>query len=95
MTRTCYIDFLGRATASLGGLGAACLCLAWCSAQPVAAAGDGQAAIALQKVETWAPFAKAAPVTRRDADGGVRIEANGTPTCAGGWQFCFSGIRGG
>ncbi len=51
--------------------------------------------IELTKVETWAPHPSAAPVTKKAKGGSVVIEANGTRTCVGGWQFAFKGIRGG
>ena len=37
----------------------------------------------------------AAPKTAKQTDGTVRIEGNGTGTCAGGWQFVYSGVTGG
>ena len=51
--------------------------------------------IVLEKVEPWAPSAEAAPKTSGAEPGEMLIEANGTPTCAGGWQFQFANIRGG
>ncbi len=53
-----------------------------------------KAAITLEKVEPWAPRAEAAPKTSRTEKGDVVIEANGTLTCAGGWQFHFANVRG-
>lgn len=50
---------------------------------------------ALETVEPWTPHAEAAPKTSKGPNGNVVIEANGTPTCSGGWQFVFTGVRGG
>lgn len=68
-----------------------------CPAAPAAekSVAVEKAAIALEKVETWAPCAAAEPKTSRAENGAVVIEANGTPTCAGGWQFLFANVRGG
>ncbi|MBM4019278.1 MAG: carbon-nitrogen hydrolase family protein [Planctomycetes bacterium] len=65
------------------------------SASAPGAPADAQAPLSLVKAETWAPYPEAAPKTAKDDRGNVVIEANGTTTCAGGWQFSFTGIRGG
>jgi len=58
------------------------------------AAGTGSpAGLALARRETWTPDAHATPVTRQTAENEVRIEGNGTETCCGGWQFCYTGVR--
>src|SRR5215470_16755219 len=44
--------------------------------------------------EPWAPHPKAAPVTEQ-RPAGFALEANGTRTCSGGWQWRFDGIEGG
>lgn len=48
-----------------------------------------------EKSEAWSPHRIAAPKASRQADGTVTIEGNGTGTCAGGWQFLYSGVTGG
>jgi predicted amidohydrolase len=55
----------------------------------------GAARVVLDRCETWTPDAHATPVTRQTADGQVVIAGNGTATCCGGWQFVYSGVRGG
>ncbi|MBN1675777.1 MAG: carbon-nitrogen hydrolase family protein [Kiritimatiellae bacterium] len=47
--------------------------------------------LALAAAEPWAPHARAAVVTAR-RDGAFAADANGTRTCAGGWQWRFEGI---
>jgi predicted amidohydrolase len=42
-------------------------------------------------MEPWAPHPKAAPLTGR-RDGAFAIDANGTRTCTGGWQWRFDQI---
>ena len=49
----------------------------------------------LERVEMWAPHAKTAPACSKTEEGPVIIAGNGTHTCCGGWQFVFSGVRGG
>lgn len=51
--------------------------------------------LVLEKVEPWAPSAEAAAKTSRTEQGEMLIEANGTLTCSGGWQFHFANVRGG
>lgn len=51
--------------------------------------------IHLEKSEAWSPHEIASPKTRALASGGVLIEGNGTGACAGGWQFAYSGVKGG
>ncbi len=46
-----------------------------------------------ERTEPWAPHPKAAPQTAREESGEVIIRGNGTPTCCGGWQFVFGGVR--
>lgn len=46
-----------------------------------------------QKCESWTPDPVAAPRTIQPAEDRVAIEANGTKTCCGGWQFAYSGVR--
>ena len=53
------------------------------------------AGLALDRCETWTPDAHATPVTSRAADGDVLAAGNGTPLCCGGWQFVYTGVRGG
>src|SRR3990170_514206 len=78
-------------------LGAASACGAHgstCSSMiPILSAAE-RIGIMLEQVEPWAPHAEAAPKTSRTEKGDVVIEANGTPTCAGGWQFHFANVRG-
>ncbi len=71
------------------------LTLAAMTATLCAALPAGAADIHLEKVETWSPHQLATPKTSKQADGKVRIGGNGTGTCAGGWQFVFSGVKGG
>ncbi len=52
-------------------------------------------AVSLSKVETWVPHPAAAPVTAKTRRGRFLVKANTTPTCLGGWQFSFTGIRAG
>lgn len=58
---------------------------------PAATSGAASSGVALQRVEPWAPHAKAAPKTARRSDA-FAIEANGTRTCAGGWHWLYHGI---
>ena len=51
--------------------------------------------LVLTRCETWTPDAHATPVTGQTAENEVQIAANGTPTCCGGWQFCYTGVRAG
>ncbi len=44
----------------------------------------------LLSIESWAPHAKAAPLTERSGDT-LAIAANGTRTCVGGWQMNYAG----
>ncbi|MCX8038801.1 MAG: carbon-nitrogen hydrolase family protein, partial [Candidatus Sumerlaeia bacterium] len=46
-----------------------------------------------ERTEPWAPHPKAEPKTSREESGEVVIRGNGTPTCCGGWQFVFGGVR--
>lgn len=57
-----------------------------------AAMAQGAASLHLDKTEPWTPTKIAAPVARRGAES-FTIEANGTPTCCGGWQFVYSGVE--
>ena len=66
-------------------------CFAPQAAEPAETERTG---ITLEKVEPWLPGAEAVPKTSRTEKGEVVIEANGTPTCAGGWQFYFVNVRG-
>jgi predicted amidohydrolase len=61
----------------------------------VTRAGDarGKSGLALTSCETWTPDPHATPVTCQRGDGEVQIAGNGTQTCCGGWQFCYSGVR--
>jgi len=62
------------------------------------AAGGGSAAetrLVLEKSEAWMPRAEAAPIVSAREDGQVAIKGNGTRLCCGGWQYVFSGVRGG
>src|SRR5688500_18631759 len=76
-------EFLITAAASAGGA----LVPSLLSADDVPAA----AALAPQVVEPWAPHSSAAPRTER-RDGRFAIDANGTRTCTGGWQWRYDGI---
>ena len=57
-------------------------------------AGAAEPPVRLERSETWAPLAVAAPVSGRTSDDSVSIEGNGTRTCCGGWQFLYTGIAG-
>jgi predicted amidohydrolase len=48
-------------------------------------------ALAAAAIEPWAPHPKAAPRTVRHPDA-FAIDANGTRTCTGGWQWRYDGI---
>ncbi len=58
-------------------------------------AGKTPGGVLLQQSQTWTPDPQAAPNTGRDPDDRLTIGGNGTPTCCGGWQFYYTGIRGG
>ena len=62
-----------------------------------AAAGqpDTVADLVLEKAESWAPRAEAAPVVSKSKGNNVAISGNGTRLCSGGWQYVYSGVRGG
>lgn len=62
------------------------------AAEPAEAEKGG---VKLEQVEPWSPRDEAAPKTSRTTANDVVIEANGTLTCAGGWQFHFTNVRGG
>ncbi len=67
-------------------------------ALPVVGVGEGvdSAALpALEKAEPWSPHPEATPVTSKSGNAEVVIKGNGTRTCCGGWQFVFTGVRGG
>ncbi len=51
------------------------------------------AGLVLTRCETWTPDSHATPVTRQAAGNEVQIAGNGTQTCCGGWQFCYTGVR--
>ena len=62
------------------------------------AACVGRAAVAdlvLEKAESWAPRAEATPIVSESKGGEIAISGNGTRLCSGGWQYVFSGVRGG
>lgn len=63
----------------------------------IAAAGqpNTMADLVLEKAKSWAPRAEAAPVVSASKVGEVAISGNGTRLCSGGWQYVFSGVRGG
>lgn len=46
----------------------------------------------LETIEAWAPHAAAAPLTEKSGET-LAVAANGTPTCVGGWQAIYSGVR--
>jgi predicted amidohydrolase len=46
----------------------------------------------LESIIPWAPHPSAAPETARYADVTVRIAANGTRTCVGGWQLHYADV---
>jgi len=56
---------------------------------------DAEAALVLEKAEAWAPRAEAAPVVAASKGDEVAIRGNGSRLCCGGWQYVFSGVRGG
>jgi len=60
----------------------------------VAGPPDTVAGLVLEKAESWAPRAEAAPVASPSKDE-VVIKGNGTRLCCGGWQYVYSGVRGG
>ncbi|NOX53919.1 MAG: carbon-nitrogen hydrolase family protein [Planctomycetes bacterium] len=53
------------------------------------------ASLSLERAEAWAPLPDAAPIVARSDDGRVTLRGNGTRLCCGGWQYVFSGVRGG
>ena len=63
----------------------------------IAAAGQPSsvADLVLEKAGSWTPRADAAPVVSEAKDGEIAISGNGTRLCSGGWQYVFSGVRGG
>lgn len=89
------ITFVGRVFHHISGFtGLAALVVAntLLIAPMQAQSGDG---IRLERSEAWAPHPLAAPKTGVQADGAVIIAGNGTPTCTGGWQYVYTGVRGG
>lgn len=50
--------------------------------------------IRLEQREVWTPHPAATPATSLAGDE-VLVQGNGTSTCCGGWQFVYTGIRGG
>ena len=54
---------------------------------------SGLPGLVLTRCETWTPDAHATPVTQQAGRGEVQIAGNGTPTCCGGWQFCYTGVH--
>ncbi len=56
---------------------------------------DTEAVLSLKRAEAWAPRSEAAPVVSEADDGEVAIRGNGSRLCCGGWQYVFSGVRGG
>ena len=53
------------------------------------------ASLVLDRSETWTPDSHAAPHISRSPKDEYVVEGNGTHTCCGGWQFVYSGVRGG
>jgi predicted amidohydrolase len=49
----------------------------------------------LDKTEPWSPSSSAAPKMASQKNGDILIEANGTRTCCGGWQFVYTGVQAG
>ena len=49
----------------------------------------------LEKAEAWTPRAEAAPVVSSTTGDEIAIRGNGSRLCCGGWQYVFSGVRGG
>lgn len=49
-------------------------------------------ALTVDRVEPWSPWAAARPVLGREGSGLV-VEANGTRSCAGGWQLHYAGVE--
>jgi len=47
---------------------------------------------ALEGVEKWWPHAEAAPKLGKGRDGSLRISANGTRSCSGGWDLRYGGV---
>lgn len=66
-----------------------------CCAQASSEESTTGAGVKLERCETWTPDSQATPITSRSAQGDLSISGNGTHTCCGGWQFSYSGIRGG
>ena len=62
-------------------------------AEAHAEATTGVPGLVLTRCETWTPDSHATPVTQQAAENEVRITGNGTQTCCGGWQFCYTGVR--
>ena len=77
-------EFLRASAASAGGV-------LLSSALRGASAGSAAAPLTLATTEPWAPHGRAAPRTSRRGDI-FALEANGTRTCTGGWQWRFDGI---
>ena len=65
-----------------------------CAVRSMEPAEADKAGLVLEGAEPWTPRAETAPKTSRTEAADVVIEANGTPTCAGGWQFHFANVRG-
>ena len=83
---------LKRHGAILAAIAMLCFCCVVRAAEPAEAEKGG---VKLELVEPWSPRDDVAPKTSRTAANDVVIEANGTLTCAGGWQFHFADVRGG
>lgn len=64
------------------------------AASEMAARAEGAEALKLEASQAWAPSTTATPVTSRAAET-VLIQGNESGTCCGGWQFVYSGVRGG
>ena len=47
----------------------------------------------LESIAPWSADPRVAPKSAKENDGALVLEANGTRTCAGGWQLLYSGIE--
>jgi predicted amidohydrolase len=47
----------------------------------------------LESVAPWWPYPETKPKLSKGKDKGLRIAANGTRTCSGGWELTYTGVR--
>ncbi len=81
-----------RRVSGFAGLAALVAVVALLMAPMQAQTADG---VRLERSEAWTPHSEAAPKTTAQDGGAVVIAGNGTRTCVGGWQFVYTGVRGG